>query len=191
MRDSRQTAPSMRRPVVAALAALMLAQPALALTPAPSAPPGPFAAAPAVQAPQWVGVKRWSMRMAGHKGDPFRLRLGFTALPSGDWAITGSLVLDDAELGATGSARLREGKLIADVLVSAGVRNVPPDDEKRALFPKGKVPATISSAGFAAMRLELDPRTLDGVASMYMTNVVSGNLVQGPYHADSTLTLDK
>lgn len=148
----------------------------------------PFVSPATVKAPSWIGEFRWSMRMQDHVGDPFRLRLGFTALPNGDWSVTGSLLLDDAELGGIGSARLRDGRLVVDLLVNGSVRNVPPDEDKRALYPPGQAPAMISSAGFATMRIELDPRRLDGVASMYMVNVVSGNLVQGPFYMESTLT---
>ncbi len=162
-----------------------LAQPVWAIEPLP------FVNPPSVAAPVWAGEFQWSMRMKDQADAPFRLRLGFMALPGGDWSTTGSLVLDDAELGATGSARLREGRLLIDLLVSGGVRNVPPDEGKRALFPPGQVPARISSTGFATMRIELDPRRLDGIASMYMTNVVNGNHVQGPYYAESTLTLER
>jgi len=66
----------------------------------------------------------------------------------------------------------------------------PPDQAKQALFPPGHVPNRISSAGFATIRIELDPNRLDGTASTYMTNVVEGNLVQGPFYMDGALTLD-
>ncbi|WP_454689647.1 hypothetical protein [Achromobacter aloeverae] len=150
-----------------------------------------FAAPPAVAAPAWAGAYRWSLKMKGQTEPPFRLRLGFMALPDGEWSTTGSLLLDDAELGAHGSARLRAGKLVIDLIVSGGVRDVPPDPAKQALFPPGHVPERISSAGFATMRIELDPGRLDGIASMYMTNVVDGNRVQGPFYMDGTLTLDR
>ena len=151
----------------------------------------PLAKAPAVKSPSWVGTYQWQMRMQPHEGEPFHLRLGFTALPSGDWNVAGSLVLDDAELGATGSARIRGGRLVVDVVVSGGVRDVVPDEGKKALFAGGKVPATISSAGFASLRLELDPKDYSGVGAGYMTNVVNhGNRVQGPYYIDSTLRLE-
>lgn len=152
--------------------------------------PLPFAAAPAIKVPTWVGEFRWLMRLDGQTVDPFRLRLGFTALPSGEWSVTGSLILDDAELGGIGSARLRDGHLVVDLIVNGSVRNVPPDEGKQALYPPGRAPAKISSAGFATIRFELDPRQLDGVGSMYMVNVVNGNLVQGPVYVESTLSLD-
>lgn len=178
------TAPSLRRLLLAVLLLGALVQPAWARA------PSPFTSPSTVKVPAWIGEFRWLMRTEGHTGDPFRLRLGFTALPNGDWSVTGSLLLDDAELGSSGSARLREGRLVMDLLVSGSVRNVPPDDAKRALYPPGQAPARISSAGFATIRIELDPRRLDGIASMYMVNVVSGNLVQGPFYVESTITAD-
>ncbi|MFT4171154.1 MAG: hypothetical protein QM639_01235 [Rhodocyclaceae bacterium] len=175
---------SVRRLLLALLLLGTLVQPGWART------PSPFTFPSIVKVPAWIGEFRWLMRMEDHTGDPFRLRLGFTALPNGDWSVTGSLLLDDAELGSIGSARLSEGRLVVDLLVSGSVRNVPPDDDKRALYPPGQVPARISSAGLATIRIELDPRRLDGTASMYMVNVVSGNLAQGPFYAESTVTLD-
>lgn len=174
----------LRRLLLALLLTVVLVQPVSARAPLP------FASPSAVRMPAWIGEFRWLMRTDGHAGDPFRLRLGFTALPSGDWSVTGSLLLDDAELGSSGSARLRDGRLVVDLLVSGSVRNAAPDEGKRALYPPGQAPASISSAGFATIRIELDPRRLEGVASMYMTNVVSGNLVQGPVYMESTLTPD-
>ena len=165
-------------------AALLAAPVANALTPALTSA---LSKPPVVKAPTWVGTYQWQMRMQPHSGDPFRLRLGFTALPSGDWTVAGSLVLDDAELGASGTARLRDGRLVVDLLVSGGVRDVVPDEGKLALFPPGKAPQKISSAGFATLRLELDPKDYRGVAAGYMINVVNGNLQQGPYYTESTL----
>ncbi len=158
---------------------------------APTRVSAPFASVPAIERPTWIGEYRWSMQEGGEAGEPARLRLGFTALPSGDWSATGSVVLDDAELGAIGSARLRQGRLLVDLLLSGGVRDAPLDAGKRALFPAGQAPARIASAGFATVRIELDPRTLQGVAQRYQVNVVEGDHVQGPIYADSTLTLDR
>ena len=109
------------------------------------------------------------------------------ALPSGDVALTGSLLLDDAELGAHGSASLRDGKLVLDLTASGGVMQAPLDDGKRALYPQGKAPARVDSAGFATMRAVLDPATLDGAAQRYQTNVVTGHHVQGPMYANSVM----
>ncbi len=182
--------PTGRTLLPALLLAATMAGPTRAADP-PAPPTGrPFAAAPSSPAPAWVGEYRWRMTMPDHRGDPFRLRLGFTALPNGLWAVTGVLVLDDAELGATGSARLEQGRLVVDLMTNAAVRDIVPDAEKRALFPAGQVPAKLSSAGLAAMRISVDPQALDGVASLYMTYVVSGNRVQGPVYGESRLVPD-
>lgn len=145
-------------------------------------------AEPHVRVPTWAGERRWAMHDVGGAAEPDHLALGFTALPSGAWSVTGALLLDDAELGAVGSARLRKGQLVVDLVVNGGVADMPMDAGKRALFAPGTAPTTVSSAGFATMRLLLDPATLDGKALRYQVNVVQGNKVQGPMYADSTLT---
>lgn len=137
-------------------------------------------------APLAAGEYRWTLD-DGHGEPPYVLRLYAQPLPSGDIALTGSLLLDDAELGAHGSARVRDGKLILDLTASGGVMQAPLDDGKRALYPKGKAPAHIDSAGFATLRAVLDPRTLEGSAQRYQTNVVTGHHVQGPMYANSTM----
>jgi hypothetical protein len=143
---------------------------------------------PHVGVPTWAGERRWAMRDVGSSAEPDRLALGFTALPNGAWSVTGTLLLDDAELGAVGSARLRNGRLVVDLVVNGGVADMPVDAGKQALFAPGAAPATVSSAGFATMRLLLDPATLAGSALRYQVNVVQGDKVQGPMYADSTLT---
>lgn len=170
---------------------MALAGPAYASVTSPAATPSvtQFAAPPSIAAPAWVGEYRWRMTMQDHRGEPFELRLGFTALPSGLWSVTGLVRLDDADLGATGSARLDHGRLVVDLFTNAALRDIAPDAEKRALFPKGKAPAKLSSAGLAAMRIDLDPHDLGGVASMYMTYVVSGHRVSGPHYAESVVKL--
>ena len=85
-------------------------------------------------------------------------------------------------------ARFREpdGKLVLDLTASGGVMQAPLDDGKRALYPQGKAPARVDSAGFATMRAVLDPATLDGAAQRYQTNVVTGH-AQGPMYANSVM----
>lgn len=153
-----------------------------------TATPPAFEEVPTVAQPTWIGDHHWAMRDSGQTGAPFHLQLGFTALPSGNWLAVGSIILDDAELGATGSARLRNGRLLMDLMLSGGVRDVPLDEGKRALFAPGQAPASISSAGFATLRIDLDPKTLRGSAQRYQVNVVEGNRVQGPIYAESRLT---
>lgn len=121
-------------------------------------------------------------------GEPaYSLRLYVQPLPSGDLALTGSLLLDDAELGVYGSGRLRDGKLVLDMTASGGVFQAPMDEGKRQLFPAGKAPTHVDSAGFATMRAVLDPKTLDGAMQRYQTNVVAGHHVQGPMYANSVI----
>ncbi|WMD19630.1 hypothetical protein RAS12_23875 [Achromobacter seleniivolatilans] len=166
----------------AALSALLCAgHAALAADAAP-------AAANAVQAAAvWpAGEYRWAID-DGHGEPPYTLRLYMQPLPTGDYALTGSLLLDDAELGAHGSARVRDGKLILDLTASGGVLQAPMEEDKRRLYPKGKAPERVDSAGFATMRVLLDPATLGGVVQRYQTNVMTGHLVQGPMYANSVI----
>ncbi|WP_235677278.1 hypothetical protein [Rhodopseudomonas palustris] len=132
------------------------------------------------------GEHRWAWR--SEDGETGTLRLGFTALPSGDYLVAGSLMLDDAELGAGGSARWRGDRLIVDLMVSGGVRAQAPDEAKQRLFANGEVPKQIDSAGFASFRAELS-NTLDGVSQQYQTNVVTGGKVQGPVYRNGALKL--
>lgn len=132
------------------------------------------------------GEHRWAWR--SEDGETGTLRLGFTALPSGDYLVAGSLLLDDAELGASGSARWRGDRLIVDLMVSGGVRAQAPDEAKQRLFAKGEVPKQIDSAGFASFRAELST-ALDGVSQQYQTNVLTGGKVQGPIYRNGTLKL--
>lgn len=121
-------------------------------------------------------------------GEPaYSLRLYVQPLPSGDLALTGSLVLDDAELGVYGSGRIRDEKLIFDMTASGGVLQAPMDEGKRQLYPSGKAPALVDSAGFATMRAVLDAKTLEGSMQRYQTNVVTGHHVQGPMYANSVV----
>lgn len=136
--------------------------------------------------PLAAGEYRWTLD-DGNGEPPYVLRLYAQPLPSGDVALTGSLLLDDAELGAHGSASLRDGKLVLDLTASGGVMQAPLDEGKRALYPQGKAPARVDSAGFATMRAVLDPATLDGAAQRYQTNVVTGHHVQGPMYANSVM----
>ncbi|MFT4274762.1 MAG: hypothetical protein QM576_00270 [Rhodopseudomonas sp.] len=132
------------------------------------------------------GEHRWAWR--SEDGETGTLRLGFTALPSGDYLVAGSLMLDDAELGASGSARWRGDRLIVDLVVSGGVRAQAPDEAKQRLFAQGEVPKQIDSAGFASFRAELS-KNLDGVSQQYQTNVVTSSKVQGPVYRNGTLKL--
>ncbi|CAB3897276.1 MAG: hypothetical protein J0I68_29135 [Achromobacter sp.] len=152
-----------------------------------AAPAAPAATASAQAAPAWAaGEYRWTLD--DRNGEPpYTLRLYVQPLPSGDYALTGSLLLDDAELGAHGSARLRDGKLVLDLIASGGVLQAPMDEGKRRLYPKGKAPARVDSAGFATMRALLDPQSLEGVVQRYQTNVVTGHHVQGPMYANSVI----
>ncbi|KPF98952.1 hypothetical protein IP86_10215 [Rhodopseudomonas sp. AAP120] len=132
------------------------------------------------------GEHRWAWQ--SEDGETGTLRLGFTAVPSGDYLVAGSLLLDDAELGASGSARWRGDRLIVDLTVSGGVRAQAPDEAKQRLFAKGEVPKQIDSAGFATFRAELST-ALDGVSQQYQTNVVTGGKAQGPIYRNGTLKL--
>ncbi|PZA09220.1 hypothetical protein DNX69_24245 [Rhodopseudomonas palustris] len=132
------------------------------------------------------GEQRWAWR--SEDGETGTLRLGFAALPSGDYLVAGSLLLDDAELGASGSARWRGDRLIVDLMVSGGVRAQTPDAAKQQLFAKGAVPKQIDSAGFAMFRAELST-ALDGITQQYQTNVLTGGKVQGPIYRNGTLKL--
>ncbi|WCM28480.1 hypothetical protein NDN01_06025 [Sphingomonas sp. QA11] len=127
----------------------------------------------------WRGEERWRLTLAEETG---LLRLAFIQVPGGDYLLTGTLQLDDAELGVTGSGRWRGGKLILDLSISGGVRATAPDEEKRRLFADRNAPALLDSAGFAMMRAELDPTTLDGITQQYQTNIVTGNRLQGPIY---------
>ncbi|KAG1471108.1 hypothetical protein G6F57_011514 [Rhizopus arrhizus] len=154
----------------------------------------PAQAAPAVPTPQAAAVSpvlsageyRWTID-DGRGEPPYTLRLYVQPLPTGDYALTGSLLLDDAELGPSGSARVRDGKLVLDLTDSGGMLQAPMEDSKRALYPKGGAPARVDSAGFATMRALLDPATLGGVMQRYQTNVMTGHLVQGPMYANSVI----
>ncbi|CAB3659462.1 hypothetical protein [Achromobacter pestifer] len=162
---------------------LCTAQFAHAATPAP----GAQAAEPAIaSAALSAGEYRWTID-DGNGEPPYTLRLYVQPLPSGDYMLTGSLLLDDAELGAQGSAREREGKLVLDLTASGGVLQAPMEDSKRRLYPKGKAPERVDSAGFATMRALLDPATLGGVMQRYQTNVMTGHHVQGPMYANSVI----
>lgn len=133
-----------------------------------------------------AGEYRWSVD--DRNGEPpYTLRLYVQPLPSGDYALTGSLLLDDAELGAYGSARTRGGKLVLDLTASGGVLQAPMEEGKRRLYPEGQAPERVDSAGFATMRAVLDPRSLEGVVQRYQTNVVTGHHVQGPMYANSVI----
>lgn len=154
----------------------------------------PARAGQAAQAPQaaasvagWAaGEYRWSID-DGNGEPPYTLRLYVQPLPSGDYALTGSLLLDDAELGAHGSARLRDGRLVMDLTASGGVLQAPMEEGKRRLYPEGKAPDRVDSAGFATLRALLDPKSLEGVVQRYQTNVMTGNYVQGPMYANSVI----
>ncbi|WP_263915451.1 hypothetical protein [Achromobacter sp. 79A6] len=165
-------------------AALCAGAAAQAATPAV---PAPAPSATAALAPAWAaGEYRWTVD--DRNGEPpYTLRLYVQPLPSGDYALTGSLLLDDAELGAYGSARLRDGKLVLDLTASGGVLQAPIDEGKRRLYPKGRAPERVDSAGFATMRALLDPASLDGVVQRYQTNVMTGHHVQGPMYANSVI----
>lgn len=151
------------------------------------APTAPAASAMAAPSSSWAaGEYRWTVD--DRNGEPpYTLRLYVQPLPSGDYALTGSLLLDDAELGAYGSARLRDGKLVLDLTASGGVLQAPIDEGKRRLYPKGRAPERVDSAGFATMRALLDPASLDGVVQRYQTNVMTGHHVQGPMYANSVI----
>ncbi len=150
-------------------------------------PPAPATAVAAAAQPAWAaGEYRWTVD--DRNGEPpYTLRLYVQPLPSGDYALTGSLLLDDAELGAYGSARVRDGKLVLDLTASGGVLQAPIDEGKRRLYPKGRAPERVDSAGFATMRALLEPQTLDGVVQRYQTNVMTGHHVQGPMYANSVI----
>lgn len=168
----------------AALGAWLGAAPlAHAAAPAPGAAAAASAPAPAALS---AGEYRWTID-DGNGEPPYALRLYVQPLPSGDYLLTGSLLLDDAELGAQGSARLRDGKLVLDLTASGGVLQAQMEDSKRRLYPKGRAPARVDSAGFAMMRALLDPATLGGVMQRYQTNVMTGHLVQGPMYANSVI----
>ncbi len=154
---------------------------------APAGPATAAASAASVQAAAWpAGEYRWTVDDGN--GEPsYVLRLYAQPLPSGDYALAGSLLLDDAELGAYGSARLRDGKLVLDVTASGGVLQAPLDAGKRRFYAAGKAPGRVDSAGFATMRAVLDPGSLDGTMQRYQTNVMTGHHVQGPVYVNSTV----
>lgn len=140
---------------------------------------------PAPQALAYRGEIRWAW--SSDDGEKATLRLAFTALPTGDYLIVGAFLLDDAELGITGSGRWRDNKLYLDLVTSGGVRQVPPDDAKRRFYAAGTAPKLIDATGFAMVRAELNADTLDGVSQQYQTNVVTGNHVQGPVQRTAIL----
>lgn len=74
-----------------------------------------------------------------------------------------------------------------DLTASGGVLQAPIDEGKRRLYPKGRAPERVDSAGFATMRALLDPASLDGVMQRYQTNVMTGHHVQGPMYANSVI----
>lgn len=162
----------MRRLRSAAIALLLLASaPALA---------APGQLSPGQLAPReltWRGEERWRLVLDDETG---QLKLGFIQTPAGDYLLSGSLQLDDAELGVTGTGRWRAGRLILDLTIVGGVRGVAPDPAKRQLFPDSNVPATIDSTGFAMLHAELDGPTLNGSTAQYQTNIVTANRLQGP-----------
>jgi hypothetical protein len=126
----------------------------------------------------WRGEHRW--RLVLDDGEIGSLRLGFVQTPAGDYLLTGDLLLDDARLGVTGSARRDGDRLVLDMTMVGALRNARPDPSKQALYPKGQVPKRVSSAGFAMVRAELVPETLEGLVIQYQTNIVTGDHVQGP-----------
>ncbi|RKF17608.1 hypothetical protein D6851_16405 [Altericroceibacterium spongiae] len=126
----------------------------------------------------WRGEERWALSL--EDGESGVLRLGFVQTPAGDYLVSGEMLLQDAELGVTGSGRWRGNRLILDLTVLGGIRDVPPEPAKRGLYPEGQVPDLISSTGFAMMRAELERGTLDGRTAQYQTNIVTGNHLQGP-----------
>ena len=85
--------------------------------PAQAAPAAPTPQAAAVSPVLSAGEYRWTID-DGRGEPPYTLRLYVQPLPTGDYALTGSLLLDDAELGASGSARVRDGKLVLDLTAS-------------------------------------------------------------------------
>lgn len=135
-----------------------------------------------------LGAGEYHWNIDDGNGEPaYSLRLYVQPLPSGDFALTGSLVLDDAELGVYGSGRIRDKKFVFDMTASGGVLQAPMDEGKRQLYPAGKAPAYVDSAGFATMRAVLDEKTLEGSMQRYQTNVVTGHHVQGPMYANSVI----
>lgn len=125
----------------------------------------------------WRGQEQWRLVLADEAGE---LRLNRIATPDGDELLTGSLRLDDAELGVTGTGRRRGNRLILDLTIVGGVQGVAPDTGKRRLFAPGKVPARISSTGFAMLHADLDAASLNGPTTQYQTNIVTGDHLQGP-----------
>lgn len=142
------------------------------------------AAPSAVEGLAWRGEEEWRLSLAEEDG---HLRIGFMQTPAGDYLLTGSLTLDDAELGVTGSGRWRNDRLILDLSVSGGVRAVVPDAGKKALFEGEAAPERLDSVGFAMMRIELEADTLNGVSQQYQTNITTGNRLQGPVYRMGTV----
>jgi hypothetical protein len=140
-----------------------------------------------VSALTYRGEHRWTW--TGDDGEKGTVRLAFVALPSGDYLVTGSFLLDDAELGATGSGRWRDSQLLLDLTVSGGLRHQAPDAGKRSLYPAGKAPSFVDSAGFAVFRAALDAKNLGGVTQQYQTNAMTGDRVQGPVYRNGTMSL--
>lgn len=132
----------------------------------------------------WRGEHRWTWQSAD--GETGILALDVIALPGGNYLLTGTFLLDDAELGVSGAGRWRSGRLILDLTVIGGVRDVVPDAGKRRLYARGKAPARVDATGFAAFRAELDT-SLGGVSQQFQTNVVTGDKIQGPVHRLGTL----
>lgn len=142
--------------------------------------------ATAVEAPAWAGEHRWAW--TADDGETATLRLAFTLLPSGDYLIAGSFLLDDAELGVTGSGRWRTDRLVLDLVTSGGIRDAAPDDAKRGLYGAGPIPDAISASGFALFRADLSAADLSGPTQQYQTNVLTGDHVQGPVQRTGRLS---
>ncbi len=166
----------------AALGLCLLAAPALAQDATLKADDPAFATA----ALTWRGQHRWAW--TSDDGEAGTLALDTVAQPGGSYLMNGIFLLDDAELGVTGAGRWRAGKLIIDLVVVGGIRDQVPDAGKRRLYAKGRVPAKVDAAGFAAFRAELDGATLAGISQQYQVNVVTGDKVQGPVYRNGRLT---
>lgn len=143
-----------------------------------SGPPPDHAAPPALTPPPiWSRQEQWRLVLEDERG---KLRLDRIATPGGDELLTGSLRLDDAELGVSGTGRRRGDHLIFDVTIVGGVLDVTPDAGKQSLFAPRGGPARLSSTGFAMLHADLDAVRLNGATTQYQTNIVIGDHLRGP-----------
>lgn len=106
--------------------------------------------------------------------------LRFDARGTATYAVVGTLDEGHDAYGVTGSARCRDGKLLLDVIISAGFAGMAPDDDMRALYGKDAVPSSVDAAGYSVLRAVYDPAQGKGTYQALKQVVLTGGKQVGP-----------